>query len=188
MAYSTFSRVNSGPERTQSRRQPEYRNDNYDPRREYNNPRRDGDPRRTNDFNRDNGYPRDPRNQRGYQRDDDYLRGNNEPRYNRRDSPDAFPRYDRRNDRPNNFHRQPDNAGIDPRDKICRYCKSIGHNIDEWRKRQYNLSSGNQGNLPSLSRPANEARAGTSREPPRPIRAINEEIEGSADESTDLQS
>jgi len=58
--------------------------------------------------------------------------------------------------------------------KICRYCKNVGHDISECRKREYNNSLRNSqaGNRVPENR-TGERRQGAQTLPPRPPRAIN---------------
>jgi len=64
---------------------------------------------------------------------------------------------------------EPIRIGNEWNHKQCRYCKNIGHGIEECRKRQYNNSRSDlPGNLWNPSRPTDVPRAGPSR-----IRPVN---------------
>lgn len=82
------------------------------------------------------------------------------------------------NDRPRYGNNTP---GRDS-NKICRYCKNPGHEIDECRKRKYNENRKNSENSARPSNPTDEARAGTSRNETRPVKTI------AVKENTDSQS
>ncbi|EZA46986.1 hypothetical protein X777_00439, partial [Ooceraea biroi] len=68
-----------------------------------------------------------------------------------------------------------DHTRATPEKKWCRYCKNVGHEIEECRKRQYNNSQRESGNASRPSGQKDEARAGPSREPHHPIRTIESE-------------
>lgn len=63
-----------------------------------------------------------------------------------------------------NRHNKPNTHSVHfnkPEPKQCRYCKKLGHTIDQCRRRQYNNSQNNHSN--NYSRPANPPRTSTSR-------------------------
>lgn len=80
-------------------------------------------------------------------------------------------------------HRPGAHSGESPRynpqasnEKVCRYCKKNGHEIQECRKRQYNNARLNQGNSEYPSRRTDEPRAGPSNEPNRPVKIVTSEV------------
>lgn len=124
--------------------------------------------------------PRQQYNAARPSRDSDNFRRERENRY--RDSQDTptrrTPARENYNDRP----RYGNNAPSRDPNKICRYCKNPGHEINECRKRKYNENRKNSENSAHPSNPTDEARAGTSRNETRPVKTI------AVNENTDSQS
>jgi len=95
-------------------------------------------------------------------------------------SPDNYRNYEDRNTRDNG----PANFRTGNRPKWCRYCKNVGHEIEECRKREFNNSHPRQGNAGNPSRTPDEPRAGRSQDQSRPINAIEiQPINEESDES-----
>lgn len=81
-----------------------------------------------------------------------------------------------REDRPTRFGaRTPSSSREQPERKTCRYCKNIGHDISECRKREYNnaLRATRAGNETGPENRTGERRQGAQIPPTRPARAVN---------------
>lgn len=95
-----------------------------------------------------------------------------------------------REDRSGRFDRRPSppTTRTGPESKVCRYCKNIGHEISECRKREYNnaLRNSQAGNATGPENRIGERRQGALTPPPRPTRPVNS-IEVDLQENTESQ-
>jgi len=102
----------------------------------------------------------------------------------RRETPRRDAPRDSRNSNNSNPRGNPDQRDSRPNDKICRYCKNRGHDIEECRKRQYNNARKNEsgnGNSPSGRRDGTRTDETTRTRPVQPISVEVEEEQSDSD-------